>query len=203
MQFYKKSDLNYDLGRSWLDLGRPRGVQNERRRGCEEDWSRVKRTWWSWLGFGNAQKKRTENRGEEQRIIEEERKPLASCSENPHTKTTFLHKMMPWDWRRRSFGGWKRDPKWGSHGTRNDTESETKWRRKNISIYKCLKTVLDRSWAVPGTPLGSKKGVFRWFYICFWKSTCSRKVRFQEATWDDLGTIWVAQGGPKWAPRRV
>ena len=57
-----------------------------------------------------------------------------------------------------------------------------------------LKTVLRRSWADLGAILGSFLVVFYWFLYYFVEIDVFEKMSLQDASWVDLGSIWVAKG---------
>ena len=96
------------------------------------------------------------------------------------------------------------EPKWSQNRTQDGPKSKTKTRSKKEDLKDRLGAVLGRSWVVLGAVLGSCLMVLYWFFILFRGNRRFEKKRFQEATWTDLGSIWVAkrlqnggQGGSK------
>ena len=102
----------------------------------------------------------------------------------------------------------KRVPKGRHLGTQNgaqdDPKSIKKSSQKTIAFGIALKTVLGRSWADLGRILGALGGQNRAVAhtaLVFSKIDLFEEKWCQDASWDDLGSIWVAKrgrlGGPK------
>ena len=66
-----------------------------------------------------------------------------------------------------------------------------------IAFQTGLKTVLGRSWRDLGPVLRSKILQFYWFFYYFVEIDVFEKKSSQDASWPDLGPIWVAKGGPR------
>ena len=84
------------------------------------------------------------------------------------------------------------------------TQIETKTKTKKEAFEDRLGAVLGRSWVVLGALLGSFLIVLYWFVYYVVEIDVFETKWFQEATWTDLGSIWVAkrlqnggQGGSK------
>ena len=56
---------------------------------------------------------------------------------------------------------------------------------------------MERSWADLGPVLGSKMLKFYWFLYYFVENDVFEKKSSQDPSWADLGSIWVAKGGPR------
>ena len=65
---------------------------------------------------------------------------------------------------------------------------------KNDALEDRLGAVLGRSWLVLGVVLGSFWVVLYWFLYYFVEIDVFEKKSFQDASWGDLGSIWVAAG---------
>ena len=66
---------------------------------------------------------------------------------------------------------------------------KTKW--KKDALEDRLGAVLGRSWVVLGVVLGSCLVILYGFLYYFVTNEVFEKIRCQEATWADLGPIWV------------
>ena len=80
----------------------------------------------------------------------------------------------------------------------------TKTKTKKEGLEDRLGVVLGRSWVVLGAVLGPWKRARHYACRCFVKIKVFEKMRCQEVTWADLGSIWgakrlqnEAQGGSK------
>ena len=96
------------------------------------------------------------------------------------------------------------EPKWSQNRTQDGPKSKIKTRSKKEDLQDRLGAGLGRSWVVLGAVLGSFLMVLYWFLYYFVEIDVFEKKWFQEATWTDLGSIWVAkrlqnegQGGSK------
>ena len=66
----------------------------------------------------------------------------------------------------------------------------TKTKSKKEGLEDRLGGVLGRSWVVLGVVLGSFLLISFWFLYYFVTNEVFGKIRCQEATWADLGSIW-------------
>ena len=85
----------------------------------------------------------------------------------------------------------KGGPRWSQNGTQDGPKSKTKTKTKKDALEDRLGAVLGRSWLVLGVVLGSFLVVLYWFLYYFVTNEVFEKIRCQEATWADLGPIWV------------
>ena len=69
----------------------------------------------------------------------------------------------------------------------------SKIKTKNNTLEDRLGTVLGRSWVVLGVVLESLLVILYWFLYCFVANDVFDKIRCQEATWADLGSILGAK----------
>ena len=69
----------------------------------------------------------------------------------------------------------------------------TKTMSKKDALEDRLGAVLGRSWLVLGVVLGSFLVILYWFLYYFVTNEVFGKIRCQEATWADLGSIWGAK----------
>ena len=71
-------------------------------------------------------------------------------------------------------------------------------RGQNLRAKKSpLGTDLGRFWVVLGRARRAFLLKFYWFLYYFVEIDVFEKKWSQDASWDDLGSIWVAKGGPK------
>ena len=85
----------------------------------------------------------------------------------------------------------KRGPRWSQNATQEGPKSKTKTKMKKEGFEDRLGAVLGRSWLVLGVVLGSCLVVLYWFLYYFVRNDVFDKIRCQEATWADLGSIWA------------
>ena len=71
---------------------------------------------------------------------------------------------------------------------------------KKGALEDRLGAVLGRSWLVLGVVLGSFLLILYWFLYYFVTNEVFEKIRLQEATWADLGSIWGGSRGSKMVP---
>ena len=69
----------------------------------------------------------------------------------------------------------------------------TKTKSKKEGLEDRLGGVLGRSWVVLGVVLGSCLVILYWLLYYFVTNEVFGKIRCQEATWADLGSIWGAK----------
>ena len=79
----------------------------------------------------------------------------------------------------------------------------TKTKSKKDALEDRLGVVLGRCWVVLGAVLGGKNRLKPFVLNGFVKINVFEKIRCQEATWADLGSILGGEEAPKWRPRRV
>ena len=78
----------------------------------------------------------------------------------------------------------------------NGPKSKTKTKTKKEALEDRLGAVLGRSWVVLVPSWGQNRAL-AYGGAHFLKIDRLKKMRVQEATWVDLGSIWVAQGGSR------
>ena len=88
-------------------------------------------------------------------------------------------------------------PKEHQKGTQDDQKSIIKLNQKSIAFLVVFEVVLGRSWGDLGRALGSVLGVFHWKTYYFVKINLFEKMSLQDATWAELGPIWVAKRLPR------
>ena len=103
--------------------------------------------------------------------------------------------------------GFQKETRHGTqNGSKNGPKSKTKTKTKKEGLEDRLGPVLSPSWVVLGLVLGPWKRPKHYARRCFVNNRVFEKMKCQEATWAELGPIWMRFGcprGSKMEPKRV
>ena len=91
------------------------------------------------------------------------------------------------------FLGSEKGPRWSQNATQEGPKSKTKTKMKKEGVSDRLGAVLGRFWVVLGAVLEPWKRSRHYACPCFVKIHVFEKMKCQEATWTDLGSIWVTK----------
>ena len=83
-----------------------------------------------------------------------------------------------------------RGPRWSQNATQEGPKRKTKTKMKKEGFEDRLGAVLGRFWVVLGAVLEGKIRLKPFVLSGFVNITVFEKIRCQEATWVDLGSIW-------------
>ena len=89
--------------------------------------------------------------------------------------------------------GPKMEPKCDPRGTKIEDKSDDEKRKFRRSSWSRLGSILGRLGCRLGVIFLILAGVLQWFL----KNHVFEKIRCQEVTWADLGSIWGGQEAPK------